>query len=124
MVHMKRDMTEVWARFVGDQEQNLQQALDSIKDIFESMLRNDMPGNFTGPDVDNISRSMVRTLAEIRDHRKDIVLCGTQNAIEEFRFELLELETDALGSVRTSFIGNIMDYYYHEAILRCGMFPS
>lgn len=68
----------------------------------------------------NNTRSALRTLTGTLRHRKDLILYGVENAAEHFHSELSSLRTDAFSSIRTAFVGQLMEDTYHAANMEYG----
>jgi hypothetical protein len=120
MQHMKNDMTNVWTNVTVGLETHLERLVEAIDDAFENVLPIVMSQDAAKSDVANIPRSVAQTFVDILHHRKDLALHGTEDAMEEFRHELLTLGTDALAPVLTSFIGRYMQDTYHAANMEYG----
>ncbi|KAI0616311.1 hypothetical protein TUN199_11698, partial [Pyrenophora tritici-repentis] len=140
--HMKTDMVNVWTNLALDLEVRVQDLLGAIADAFENVLgivssQDEADSNVTSEmstsksswldsyrlqiTDHSLGRATVheplylQTLFETLNHRKDLALYGTEDAIEEFHDKLLELKTDALAPVQTAFIGRYMQDTYHAA---------
>ncbi|EDU46388.1 conserved hypothetical protein [Pyrenophora tritici-repentis Pt-1C-BFP] len=118
--HMKTDMVNVWTNLALDLEVRVQDLLGAIADAFENVLGIVSSQDEADSNVANIPRPVVQTLFETLNHRKDLALYGTEDAIEEFHDKLLELKTDALAPVQTAFIGRYMQDTYHAANMEYG----
>ncbi|KAH6642927.1 hypothetical protein C7974DRAFT_301862 [Boeremia exigua] len=114
MAQMKSDMIDIWSDFAADNDDHLQDSLDKLGEDFEDVVSVDRS------ELGIKSRSVARVLHGILDHRKDLVLYGIEDAIEEYRRGLRYLETDALAPVRTSFMGKLMEDTYHAANMEYG----
>ena len=117
MKAMKDNMSPVWDSFAVDLKADLQQINGAVIQAFDNGIR------FVSaiePCEANNNRSAMRALAATLHHRKDLVLYSIEKANESFQYELCSLRTDAFSSIRTAFIGKIMEDTYHSANMEYG----
>ena len=82
---MKKDMANVWTNLASDLELRVRDLLSAIADAFDHVLGIVSSQDEADSNVTNVPRPVVQTLFETLNHRKDIALYGTEDAIEEFR---------------------------------------
>ncbi|KAF2194396.1 hypothetical protein K469DRAFT_495226, partial [Zopfia rhizophila CBS 207.26] len=120
MEGMKGDMSAVWDSFAVDLEAHLERINGAVVQAFGNVLRVALSTAANEPGAANNTRSAMRTLATTLRHRKDLTLYGIEKACESFHSELSSLHTDAFSSIRTAFIGKLMENTYHAANLEYG----
>jgi hypothetical protein len=120
MEGMKGDMSAVWDSFAVDLEAHLERINGAVVQAFGNVLRVALSTGANEPGAANNTRSAMRTLAATLHHRKDLTVYGIENASESFHSELSSLHTDAFSSIRTAFIGKLMENTYHEANMEYG----
>jgi hypothetical protein len=120
MEGMKGDMSAVCDSFAVDLEAHLERINGAVVQAFDNVLRVALSTGANEPGAANNTRSAMRTLAAILHHRKDLTLYGIEEASESFHSELSSLHTDAFSSIRTAFIGKLMENTYHEANMEYG----
>ncbi|RYP50632.1 hypothetical protein DL768_003914 [Monosporascus sp. mg162] len=120
MEGMKSDMSAVWDSFAVDLEAHLERINGVVIQAFDKVLRVVLSTGTNEPGAANNTRSAMRTLAATLRHRKDLTLYGIEKAGESFHSELSSLRTDAFSSIRTAFIGKLMENTYHAANMEYG----
>lgn len=120
MEGMKGDMSAVWDSFAVDLEAHLERINGAVVQAFDSILRIALSTGANEPGAANNTRSAMRTLAATMHHRKDLTLYGIERAGESFHSELSSLHTDAFSSIRTAFLGKLMENTYHAANMEYG----
>ncbi|KAJ4363420.1 hypothetical protein N0V83_009713 [Neocucurbitaria cava] len=123
---MKDDMSTVWDSFEHDLQAHLDQLKQLVLEAFTKVLTIALAtaGDANAPtaSTDNTTqRSAMRILAATLLHRADIVLHGLEKAQDTFfSSSLSSLHTDIFSSVRTAFIGKLMETTYHAANMEYG----
>ncbi|RYP01347.1 hypothetical protein DL765_010864 [Monosporascus sp. GIB2] len=120
MEGMKSDMSAVWESFVVDLEAHLERINGAVVQAFDNILGVALSTGANEPDAANNTRSAMRTLAATLRHRKDLTLSGIEEASEIFHSKLSSLHADAFSSIRTAFIGKLMENTYHAANMEYG----
>ncbi|KAF2462919.1 uncharacterized protein BDR25DRAFT_298822 [Lindgomyces ingoldianus] len=120
MEGMKGDMSAVWDGFAVDLEAHLERINGAVVQTFGNALGVALSAGTNRPGAANNAWSALRTLANTLGHRKDLTLYGIEKASESFHSELLSLHTDAFSSIRTAFIGKLMENTYHAANMEYG----
>jgi hypothetical protein len=116
---MKGDMSAVWDSFAVDLEAHLER-INGVVQAFGNALSVALSTGANEPDAANNTRSAMRTLAATLRHRKELTLYGIEKASESFHSELSSLHTDTFSSIRTAFIGKLMENTYHAANMEYG----
>ncbi|RYO81753.1 hypothetical protein DL764_009715 [Monosporascus ibericus] len=106
--------------FALDLEAHLERINGAVVQAFNNVLRVALSTGTNEPGAANNTRSAMRTLAATLRHRKDLTLYGIEEASESFHSELSSLHTDAFSSIRTAFIGKLMENTYHAANMEYG----
>lgn len=112
---MNGDMSPVWHSFVVNLEAHLERINEAVAQAFSNARRIALSTCENEPGAANNSRSAMRTLAATLHHREDRTLNGIEEENESFHSELSSLHTDAFSSIRTAFIGKLMETTYHAA---------
>jgi hypothetical protein len=112
---MQADLVEVWKSFVVDLNAEIKridtatsQTFDKIREIASSTQKNESR-------VAKDTRTATWTFASNLGHRKHITQKAIVRATEIFEKNLSSLRTDALSSVKTAFISELMKDTYHAA---------
>ncbi|PVH91907.1 hypothetical protein DM02DRAFT_544867, partial [Periconia macrospinosa] len=119
MKGMVAEMMPKWNDFASNNDSALAQTQRSVRSSFTTAVDIALGKVHT-----NHSREMQSTflpLVEILRKRQRLSVHGVEYAIDEFINTSLErLRTDALSSVRTAYIGKLMERTYHAANLDYG----
>lgn len=120
MQSVDADMSALWTSFPAE----LMTQLESVKTFVETTcgnLRTTALSGFTSRrgSGDDSSRAM-RTLAATVQHQLLSLLFDLDNLFENFFNGLDALRTDSLSSIRTAFLGQLMEDSYHEANMEHG----
>ncbi|KAH8732134.1 hypothetical protein GQ44DRAFT_767167 [Phaeosphaeriaceae sp. PMI808] len=118
--NMGDDMSAVWDNFRDELDAQLEQTKDAISQSFNKILRIALSASSNGSRGPNNSRSAIQTLAATLRYREDLTTHGFEQAVESFYSELSMLLTDAFSSIRTAFIGQLMEHAYHAANMEYG----
>ncbi|KAK2766946.1 hypothetical protein FQN54_006261 [Arachnomyces sp. PD_36] len=122
MASMNDDMSPLWRSFVLDLAAHLDRLDAAVTQTFSNARRIALSTCENGPAAAaNNSRSMMRTLAATLHHREDRILDGLEEESENFDSKISSFHTDAFSSIRTAFIGKLMETtYYHAASVEYG----
>ncbi|RYO90874.1 hypothetical protein DL766_001625 [Monosporascus sp. MC13-8B] len=120
MEGMKGDMSAVWDSFAVNLEAHLERINGAVVQAFDNALRAALSTGANEHGAANNTRSAMQSLAATLCHRKDLTLYGIEEASESFHSELSSLHTDAFSSIRTAFIGKLMENTYHAANMEYG----
>jgi hypothetical protein len=120
MEGMKDDLSSIWVIFANGLEVKLDQVNSSVDQAFGNVLKVAMSTVANESRATNDTRSAMRTVADILRHRKDLTFYGIEKAIDGFHSELSSLQTDTLSSIRTAFIGRLVENTYHAANMEYG----
>lgn len=114
MEAMNGDMIEVWDSFMVDLNVHLDCLNASIKQAFDDSL-----GIACSIEANN-TRLTLQTLAATLHHRKELALDAIDLARECFHQDIATFHTDAFSSIRTAFIGKLLEGTYHAANMEYG----
>lgn len=117
---MKSDMAHIWDGCAINLESQLDLINETVSQAFGKVLELALPPNRRGSRATNTTPRAMRTLATILRHREDLVLNGMEKIVESFQSEFSCLQADAFSSVRTAFIGKLMESTYHAANMEYG----
>jgi len=120
MESMTDDMSAIWDSFEVDIEAHLERINDAVVQAFGNALTAASSIGANEPGAANNTRSAMRTLAATLCHRKDLTLNGIEKACESFNSGLSSFHTDAFSSIRTAFIGKLMESTYRAANIEYG----
>ncbi|CAO2651427.1 Nn.00g039970.m01.CDS01 [Neocucurbitaria sp. VM-36] len=120
LTSMKDDMSNVWDSFVLDLDIHLQEIKDAIAEIFGKALAVALSTEANDPSAASNPRSAMRTLATNLRHREDLTLHSFETAQETFSSQLFYFHTDVFSSIRSAFIGQLMENAYHAANMEYG----
>jgi hypothetical protein len=118
MEDMRGDMSAVWDSFKVDLEAHLQRFDGAVVSAFDNVVRVALTTDANVPGATN--DTAMRTLAATLGHRKDLILYHIEKANESFDSELSSLHTNAFSSIRTAFIGRLLESTYHAANMDYG----
>lgn len=124
MESMTADMSDVWNSFVIDLEAQLERLDGAIIQSFDDVFDIALAAGTREPGAANNSRPAMQTFAANMRHRKDLTLYGIEQAVDSFHSNLTTLNSNAFSSVRTAFIGRLMERTYHAANIEYGEFSQ
>jgi hypothetical protein len=117
---MNADLVDVWDSFVDALIIEIEgvdtvtsETFDIVREIASCIQKNESRGA-------KDTRAAVRTFASNLDRREHITQDAIVRATETFKDKLSSLRIDALSSVKTAFIGRLMENTYHAAIKDSG----
>jgi hypothetical protein len=119
---MTADMSDVWNSFVLDLEAQLERIDGAIIQSFDDVFDIALAAGTREPGAASNTRPAMQTFAANMRHRKDLTLYGIEQAVDSFHSNLTSLKSDAFSSVRTAFIGRLMERTYHAANIEYGEF--
>ncbi len=114
MEAMNSDMIEVWDSFVVDLDVHLDCLNASVNQAFDNSL------GIACSNEANSTRLTLQTLAATLHHRKELALDAIDTARESFHHDIATFHTDAFSSIRTAFIGKLLESTYHAANMKYG----
>lgn len=117
---MKGDMSAVWDSLMVEFEVQLEQINGAIDQAFGNALQVASSIGAVQPGSVNTSQSAMRTLCRILCNRRDLTLYGFEEASEGFHSDLSSLQTNISSSIRTAFVGKLMENAYHAANMEYG----
>jgi len=120
MESMNDDMSTLWDSFEVDIEAHLERVNATVVQAFGNALTVASSIGANEPGTANNTGSAMRTLATTLCHRKDLAHHGIEETSESFNSELSSFHTDAFSSIRTAFIGKLMESTYHAANMEYG----
>jgi hypothetical protein len=126
MAGMNGDMSDVWESLARDLRIYLEDVNNPVIEAFDNAFEIAMSTGVDEPSAANNRRSGMRALAATLVARKDLMVHGIENSTESFESELSSLKTNALSSIRTAFLGRLMETTYHGANMEYGkcLFPT
>lgn len=128
IVTMRDDMLGLWDKFTEDINSYLEISRYTIQSTFKRILdvtcgrgepnsyHTFMEANICG-DVQKSLRTLTRTLY----HHRVLLIREIEDHTINFNNQMFETRTDALFSMRTSIIGQLMEPYYKAAIEEHGI---
>jgi hypothetical protein len=114
------DMLAVWDSFVVGLQAQLEVPEAAVIQTFDKLLSITSPKATRWRDTPRNVQSTMQTLTGILHHRKDLVILGIEQAIENFHSDMIYLRSDIFTPVRTSIIGKLMQDTYHAANMESG----
>jgi hypothetical protein len=120
MQGMKGDLSDIWNSFASDLDDEIELVNTATSEAFSKVLRIAASTRVNESGVPRDTRSAMRTFASNLVHREHLTRYGVEKATETFESKLSSLRADALSSVRTAFIGQIMEATYHAANMEYG----
>jgi hypothetical protein len=117
---MTGDLSAIWNGFASDLDDEIQRVNTATSQAFDKVLRIAASTRANKSEATNETRSAMRTFASNLVHRNHLTRYGVEKATETFESKLSSLRADALSSVRTAFIGQIMEATYHAANMEYG----
>jgi hypothetical protein len=117
MEGMNGDMSAVWDSFAVDLETRLDRVNGVVAQAFRRACRVALSTRANEPGV---ARPM-QILAAMLRRREDRTLYGIEEANENFQSDLSSLNTNVFSSIRTAFIGQLMENTYHAANIDYGI---
>lgn len=116
---MNDDMPCFWESFLFDLKAQFERFSGIVVANFDPAVNTALA---TGEDESDAADrpSATQTLAGILRHRKVLTLRAFEDANEVFDRELSFLRSDIFSSIRTAYIGKLMEDTYHAAIMECG----
>jgi hypothetical protein len=121
---MKTDLSAVWNSFAGDLNIEIDRVTTATSRAFDKVLKIAASARANESRAANNAGSDMRTFASNLLHREHLTRYGIEKATETFEASLSSLHADALSSVRTAFIGQLMESTYHAANMEYGTFTS
>jgi hypothetical protein len=120
MQTMTTDLSTVWDSFADNLDVEIECINTATDQIFARIIRlaSSARGNETRATHNN--GSAMRTFVSNLIRREQLTRYGIDRANETFESKLSSLRTDALSSVRTAFIGGLMERTYHAANMEYG----
>lgn len=122
MESMQNDMTTVWDSFTVEVNAHIERVDGAVTRAFDRVIRTALSTGDVNAEAraGNDTLSAMRTLGATLGHRKDLVLYEIEKASEKFETDLSSLHTDAFSSIRTAFIGKLLEATYHAANMDYG----
>jgi hypothetical protein len=121
---MTAHMSPIWKRFETDLEAHLQQIDSAVHQSFDEAYGIASSTDADEPSATNSNRSEMLTLAGTLRHRETLALYGIEKACDSFHSAMSSLRTDAFSSIRTAFIGRLLEDTYHAANMEYGELNS
>jgi hypothetical protein len=119
---MTEDLSTVWDSFAIDLDVEIEHINTATNQIFARIIRLASSARGNEPRAPNNNGSAMRTFVSNLIHREHLTRYGVDRANETFESKLSSLRTDAFSSVRTAFIGGLMESTYHAANMEFGKF--
>jgi hypothetical protein len=117
---MQTDLSTVWDSFQVYLDAELERTNTSVAHTFTKISKLASDVSRKEPTRSENARSAMWTLAGNLLHRKNVILYGLEQASEHIEAKLSTLRADALSSVRTAFIGTLMEDTYRAANMEYG----
>jgi hypothetical protein len=117
---MTGDLSAIWNSLTSDLDDEIQRVNTTTNLAFDKVLRIAASTRANRSGATNDTRSAMRTFASNLVHREHLTRYGIEKATETFELKLSSLRADALSSVRTGLIGQIMESAYHAANMEYG----
>jgi hypothetical protein len=121
---MKTDLSAVWNSFAGDLNIEIDRVTTATSRAFDKVLKIAASARANESRAANNAGSGMRTFASNLLHREHLMRYGIEKATETFEASLSSLHADALSSVRTAFVGQLMEPTYHAANMEYGTSTS
>lgn len=121
-VGMRNDMTHAWIEAISDMDATLEEYRDAASETLDKIIRLTESEESSGDADFQSQQATMETLTGVMLCRKDNIMNGIDNAIEQFGDRLSKLQVDALASLRTAIISILMEETYHKANKELGMF--
>lgn len=110
------DMKDVWEEFiVGLEEQELHMMSTEVDKVLQDIVQLTKRAKEKRTSVRTSNSFAIPTLHNILCNRKAIIRDGLEKEKDTFCKGQDTLQTDTLGSMRTSFVGQFMEETYEEA---------
>jgi hypothetical protein len=117
---MTSDLSAVWDSFATDLDVEIKRINTATSQTFTEVHRIASSARQNVSRATNNTGSAMRTFASNLMHREHLTRSGVQLATETFESKLSSLRADALSSVRSAFIGRLMEDTYHAANMEYG----
>jgi hypothetical protein len=121
---MKTDLSTIWNSFAGDLDTEIDRVTTATSRAFDKVLKIAASARANESRAANNVGSGMRTFAANLLHREHLTRYGIEKATEAFASNLSSLRADALSSVRTAFVGQLMEPTYHAANMEYGTSTS
>jgi hypothetical protein len=121
---MKTDLSAVWNSFAGERNIEIDRVTTATSRAFDKVLKIAASARANESRAANNAGSGMRTFASNLLHREHLTRYGIEKATETFEASLFSLRADALSSVRTAFVGQLMEPTYHAANMEYGTSTS
>ncbi|KAF1845874.1 uncharacterized protein K460DRAFT_366720 [Cucurbitaria berberidis CBS 394.84] len=116
VAEMKSDVQAIWMILRDETQSHLIGIQEFIVQSFADMINSTTPSG----NMDDSTRTTLETLTGTLRHRQGLLDYAIENALEDVYMELSTLRINALSSVRTSIIGQLIDDSYHNANMQYG----
>jgi hypothetical protein len=110
----------IWQEFEEQLKAKLKDINDTIKKVFDQIVRIVSSIATSAVISDRVIRSTVKTFLGNLLHRQDLTLADVKKTIKEFGPRLTEFHRDAFSPLKTAIIGTLMEGTYHKANLQSG----
>jgi hypothetical protein len=121
---METDLSAVWNSFAGDLDIEIDRVTTATSQAFDKVLNVAASARANESRAANNASSSMRTFASNSLHREHLTRYGIEKATEAFASNLSFLRANALSSVRSAFIGQLMEPTYHAANMEYGTSTS
>jgi hypothetical protein len=119
---MTTDLSTVWDRFAVDLYAELEHVNTTAVQMYAKLLEIAASSALRNSGATDDIGSAMRTLASNLLHREHLMRYSIDLVTETFESNISSLRADTLSSVRTAFIGKLIEGTYHAANMEYGNF--